>query len=269
MQRLSNINKEIFKGIPVLENSSSPTEENLELYAALDSIDDTTQATALPLLVGSSLIFSFIVLSITNSINQNENVVPNLDFNFLQQLQLQLGPSFIQAVTSFTLFSNVAVCALFSKTEIQAAFAKLLPSNKQEVVKFESTENDNYSVGSDTEEAGKSDLLSAFSDAFPLILAVGISLISFLCPPGGPAWPLQNILNVCIAVTVGEFVRMYTRTLLFLSLLIDLNDFYVSYLGSFIVINVYIPLFIVTWASFQHMLCRHLCPSHLRHSCCV
>ena len=201
---MSNINKEIFKGIPVLENSSSPTEENQELYAALDSIDDTTQATALPLLVGSSLIFSFIVLSITNSINQNENVAPNLDFNFLQQLQLQFGSSFIQAVSSFTLFSNVAVCALFSKTEIQAAFAKFLPPKKQEVAQFESTGNDNYSVGIDKEDTGKSGLISAFSEAIPLILAVGISLLSFLCPPGGPAWPLQNILNVCIAVTVGE-----------------------------------------------------------------
>ena len=198
----------------MLENSSSSAvKENRELYAALDSIDDTTQATALPLLVGSSLIFSFIVLSVTNSINQNENIAPNVDFNFLQQLQLQLGSSFIQAVSSFTLFSNVAVCALFSKTEIQAAFAKFLPSKNQETVPFERRENDNYSVGIDDEESDKSGLFSAFSDAFPLILAVGISLASFICPPGGPAWPLQNILNVCIAITVGESASSHTRAL--------------------------------------------------------
>ena len=189
------MNSEIFDGIPLLDQQgSSSSKENVELYAALDTIDDSTQATALPFLVGGALLLSFLVLGLTSSINQSVNISPNIDLGFLQQIQQQFGPYFLQFISSVTLFSNAAVCSLFSKAEIQAAFKNLL-----------SFDSDGSSIkGTDSSE--KASILEKLSEnraAIPFIISLVISLVSFLSPPGGAAWPVQNILNICIAITAG------------------------------------------------------------------
>lgn len=170
------------------------SKENIELYAALDTIDDSTQATALPLLVGGALLVSFLLLGLTSSINQSVNISPSIDLGFLQQIQQQYGPYFLQFVSSITLFSNAAVCSLFSKSEIQAAFKNL----------FSLDSNDAVNSADSSEETGIVQKLSENRAAIPFIISLVISLVSFLSPPGGAAWPIQNILNICIAVTAGE-----------------------------------------------------------------
>jgi hypothetical protein len=198
LQRLFNVNSEIFDGIPILDQKESlSNKENIELYAALDTIDDSTQATALPLLVGAALLVSFLLLGLTSSINQSVSISPNIDLGFLQQIQQQYGPYFLQFVSSITLFSNAAVCSLFSKSEIQAAFKNLFSLDSNDATK-----------STDAEDTGIFQKLSQNRAAIPFIISLVISLVSFLSPPGGAAWPVQNILNICIAVTAGGSVQL-------------------------------------------------------------
>lgn len=193
-QRLFNVNSEIFDGIPLLDQKESiSSRESKELYAALDTIDDTTQATALPLLVGGALLASFLLLGLTSSITQSVNASPSIDLGFLQQIQQQYGPYFLQFVSSITLFSNAAVCSLFSKSEIQAAFKNIF-----------SLTSDDSTMSNANKDTGILKKLFDNRAAIPFIISLVISLVSFLSPPGGAAWPVQNILNICIAVTAGE-----------------------------------------------------------------
>lgn len=197
-QRLFSINGEIFNGIPLLDQSALPvTKESEELYASLDTIDDTTQATALPLIVAGSLLVSFLLLGVTSSINQSigMDVTQNININFVQQIQQQLGPAFLEFISALTLFWNAAVCSLFSKTEIQAAFTNILSSSRN----IENGENSKNRIDKFL------DKIFVNSAATPFVLSLLISLISFVSLPGGNAWPIQNILNICIAITVGEF----------------------------------------------------------------
>jgi hypothetical protein len=197
LQRLFSINGEIFNGIPLLDQSASPvTKESEELYAKLDTIDDTTQATALPIIVAGSLLASFILLGVTSSINQSigMDVSKNIDINFIQQIQQQLGPAFLEFISALTLFWNAAVCSLFSKAEIQAAFTNIL-SSARNIDDGESSRNRFDQL---------LDKIFVNSAATPFVLSLLISLISFVSLPGGAAWPIQNILNICIAITVGK-----------------------------------------------------------------
>lgn len=181
----------------MLDQSASPvTKESEELYAKLDTIDDTTQATALPIIVAGSLFASFILLGVTSSINQSIglDVTKNIDINFIQQIQQQLGPAFLEFISALTLFWNAAVCSLFSKAEIQAAFTNIL-SSARNIEDGESSKNRFDQL---------LDKIFVNSAATPFILSLFISLISFVSLPGGAAWPIQNILNICIAITVGE-----------------------------------------------------------------
>lgn len=181
----------------MLDQSASPvTKESEELYAKLDTIDDTTQATALPIIVAGSLLASFILLGVTSSINQSIglDVTKNIDINFMQQIQQQLGPAFLEFISALTLFWNAAVCSLFSKAEIQAAFTNIL-SSARNIDDGESSRNRFDQL---------LDKIFVNSAATPFVLSLLISLISFVSLPGGAAWPIQNILNICIAITVGK-----------------------------------------------------------------
>ena len=190
------INGEIFDGIPLLDvNTAEIGEENKQIYDALDTIDDSTQAKFFPLLVAGSLLISFFFLGLTSSITETVNETKNLlDIDFLQQLQKDYGNLFLQFISFLTLFSNAAVCSLFSKAEIQSAFSNIFSQFYNKEGDGSNSNNKNNSI----------EILMENKIAIPFIISLIISVISFFCPPGGSAWPVQNILNVCIAVTVGN-----------------------------------------------------------------
>ena len=191
-------------------------EENKEIYAALDTIDDSTQAKLIPILVAGSLLISFLLLGVTSSLTETMNITKNIaDIGIFQQIQKDLGPYFLQFISSLTLFWNAAVCSLFSKSEIQGAFSNIFSAldgrNKNEKNILDKSIDKNENVNEIKNEKNQFlEILGENKIAFPFIISLLISLVAFVCPPGGLAWPVQNVLNICIAVTVGTCTRWFS-----------------------------------------------------------
>lgn len=125
--RLINLTKEIIpsssKDFLSMEKASSPSntqtkesqqDDRFESLQALDTVDTSTQAVSLPLIVGSSLVVSlFFVLLQQSDISSSSSSVGDGQ-EFLQSLLL----SFQSFLPTLTTYSNGLVLALFVRAEI-------------------------------------------------------------------------------------------------------------------------------------------------------
>jgi hypothetical protein len=150
-------------------------------------------------------------------------------------------------ISSFSFISNAAVCALFSGVEIQALFStfkSFLNKNENENIDIKNEINiENNDVSTN----------NTLANTVPFIISLIIAAISFLTPAGGPAWPLQNILNICIAITVGNYICTYMYICIFLYVIIVDIDLYMHlhiYMNIF-VIHMHIYIYIFTGRAVQ------------------
>jgi hypothetical protein len=150
------------------------------------------------LYTGISLLFSFFIVILT----KNSENVQIVDTDNIKDLQKKI----LNFVSSFSFISNAAVCSLFSGVEIQALFSTFRTFLNKNSDKNEN-ENKNQIKNINTNNKDI-DSNNALTNTIPLIISLIIAAISFLTPAGGPAWPLQNILNICIAITVGRAVQL-------------------------------------------------------------
>eukprot|EP00638_Chattonella_subsalsa_P006547 CAMPEP_0117737042 /NCGR_PEP_ID=MMETSP0947-20121206/2293_1 /TAXON_ID=44440 /ORGANISM="Chattonella subsalsa, Strain CCMP2191" /LENGTH=380 /DNA_ID=CAMNT_0005552455 /DNA_START=542 /DNA_END=1684 /DNA_ORIENTATION=- len=176
------INSEVFRGLA--DNYTKFEQEgNKEIYQALDEVQGTTQALALPVILGISLVASFVVLGISATLSNFEVAdfqTEALSDNFaILELVQSLREVISTMIPIIFFLSNAAVCWLFAKVELQS----FLKSTG-----LLSEENDVNKVG----------LISALTVTIPAVLS----------SPGGFFWPLQNFLNICIAITVTRAVQL-------------------------------------------------------------
>ncbi|CAN0008976.1 unnamed protein product, partial [Heterosigma akashiwo] len=203
-QRIQEINGEIFEGIAG-NYSQIERESNKELYEALDSVEGSTQAVALPFIFGTVLALSFGTIAFANFLSQSllntpPDSLPSLEqtFPFLFELSQSIKQAISSFIPSFTILSNAAVCWLFTKTELQGLLGSLLPAGE-----------DGAEAGSGTDGA---------APPLALGLALAATAGAVLSAPGGALWPAQNFVNVCVAATVARAIQFPRLPLVLLAL---------------------------------------------------
>jgi hypothetical protein len=88
----------------------------------------------------------------------------------------------------FTIISNFIICFLFTKIELKSIFQNIFDQ------KFNST------------------MISLYTAAL-------IAIITIVFPPGYEyIWPLQNIVNIFIGVTIGKLIQLSQLPIILLSL---------------------------------------------------
>ena len=107
----------------------------------------------------------------------------------------------------FSLVSTLAVCVLFTRVEVLAALQSWgVIATQSSILTTESTPQDNYDNNSNN---NNNDMVNSSSQPSTLpiatIFAATLTFTAFFMPPGSSfLWPIQNIVNVCIAVTIGR-----------------------------------------------------------------
>ena len=215
-ERLGGLNEEIFDGLP--DGWISPLDEhgkkmtlgtNFNNQAAplldrMNDIDGKDQALAVPALVAASLLASFAGLRTSqellswftsNAIADNSSPVLG---SALQNVVFGVGPV-ISAV------ATTGVCALFSKAELQRLFAGIEKDSNGRIV-FEK----------------KQDIAILIAIVFSAI-AVFNPIISKLVPPsalngGRGLWPVGNVVNLLVGVTISRAFLLPTLPLTILAL---------------------------------------------------
>eukprot|EP01038_Epipyxis_sp_PR26KG_P004656 gene4656-6543_t len=201
-KRLSSINQDLFDGLIQFEDYIEQDNNNLTninnimndithiqatdpvvsnktssltpLYQTMNKINEPIQAIALPIIIIVSLLSSFLLLSFQVNNNYANNNV----------LDVMSSPSLASLLSSsipiLTIISNFMVCFLFFKTEFKY-FVNVLNSNNSK----KNFNNFDY-----------------------------VSILSFLFvffsffPPFIQLWPLQNIINSSIVITVCRAIQL-------------------------------------------------------------
>ena len=142
-------------------------------YTALDEVDGGTQALLLPATLAALLASSFFFLTIGNAPPPPE-AGPNAFAEALSPLARALP-----------LLSSAGVCLLFTRSELAAA--------------FESLRSRLSPPSTDAQGA------DGATERIPLAAAAALVGACYLGPAAGVGawvWPLQNIVNSCLAVTI-------------------------------------------------------------------
>ena len=162
--RFLAINQELLSGLGNGTDSfaSLEKEANRPLYEALDKVEGSQQAAALPILLAASLACSFAFLTISSRLS-----IPPPDENVGDTFALAqaLGSSLL---AGFSVLSNGAVSFLFSKAELQVLRTRWTPQLPSETA---------------------------------TVVAAVLCIAAFAGGLGSSAWPAQNAINVMLAVT--------------------------------------------------------------------
>lgn len=153
---------------------------------------DNTQAIVLPIIISLSLLASFAYLTGFSTANDN-NVISTDIVNVIRN-----------NINSIILLANVAVCIVFSNIEIKNALTTIFQGSSSST---SSSNDDNKNI--------------IYSPVFSFGIALGISALAVLSGTGGGLWPLQNIINMCISITVAralQFSRLPTIILALIGL---------------------------------------------------
>jgi signal peptide peptidase-like protein 2B len=131
---------------------------------------DSTQAILLPGIISLALLASFTFLGFSN--NNDNNVISSDIINLIRG-----------NVNSILLFANTIVCIVFSNIEIKNAITTLFNNNA--IDGGNSNNNSKVAIG----------------------LAVLLSIIAVISGTGSSLWPLQNVINMCISITVARALQ--------------------------------------------------------------
>lgn len=185
-------------------NSRSRSVEEQEMYNLIDDVPEATQALLLPLFVALSLISSFAFLGFQSAVSTDTTTtIAGIDMKTLIATLLPF----------ISVASNGIVCYLFTKTEVQNFLSMIWKKDISVPTDYYSDNNSSAGV-----VAG---LASA--------LLLGSALLS---PVGGSLWPVHNIINLCISVTVARAFQL-TKLPLVVAALFGLTVYdVVSVLGT-------------------------------------
>ena len=155
---------------------------------------DNTQAILLPGIISLSLLVSFTYLTITGVSNPSDSNIISPDIvNIIKS-----------NINSIVVLANVAVCIVFSNIEIKSAITTFVQGNN------------------DSNDSNRnSNIIS--SPAFSFGLALLLSALAVVLGTGSSVWPLQNVINMCISITVAralQFNKLPTIMVLLLLLLL-------------------------------------------------
>lgn len=178
VKRITALNKEI------LGLQAPQGEEEKEFVSILNETSETSQSLAIPVVIASSLLVSFFFLSSAGT----DSVVASTTK---------------EALLFFTTGTNILVSLLFTRAEIAVA-ADVFLSPWRDVVLGEA---DGSGRGEDEGRRG----------LFVSLLSIGVVFGAF-CSPPGTAWPLHNLVNTCIAVTVARLLQLSRLPLVLLAL---------------------------------------------------
>ena len=136
---------------------------------------DNTQAILLPGIISLSLLVSFTYLTLTGVSNPSDSNIISPDIVDIIKSN----------INSIVVLANVAVCIVFSNIEIKSAITTFVQGNN------DSNRNSN--------------IIS--SPAFSFGLALLLSALAVVLGTGSSVWPLQNVINMCISITVARALQ--------------------------------------------------------------
>jgi hypothetical protein len=167
-----------------------------EFYGSADNVSDEAQAAFLPIALSAALIGSFALLNTGTGVTAPPDSTPT----FLTLLE-QLKAAF-QAAPYLALLPTTLVCWLFTKSELQSALARTKAGSEGGLEGV----YDSETVGSDD----KSDkaLSVAFAGLLVLLAYLPSSPLSEIIPLQNVQWPVQNIVNMCVAITTARAVQL-------------------------------------------------------------
>lgn len=182
-------------------DSSASSSKTKGLYKELDNVKGRTQALALPFLLAGSLVVSYAVLMITT-----HNAGPlSLPKTFSVTISKQ-------QVEALVLLSNVCVVLLFSATEFRAIARGV----------WKAVHRSKTTSGVDVSSSAvpPQSWLAAAN-----LVALACSAAAF-CLPLSESWPVQNVLNISVAVTVARAIaQSELRTIALLLVGVAFYDF--------------------------------------------
>lgn len=162
----------------------------------LDSSSQSTQAAALPVVFGFLLFLGFAVTSLSAPLTA-EVAAPTsgAPWDELARVSARAVSEIVQPL------SNAAVCAFCVNAEVQAS-ARAIAGGAAMGKADAMPSSGDYEDGSSPDDsyAPPSSLLAA---------AVSIATVgsAFLMPPA-VAWPVQNVVNACVAISVARVLQL-------------------------------------------------------------
>ena len=228
---MKEINKEAFEGVIFLENNNNNNDNNElsdadknnnnnnnnseliefenNLYKSLDQVKITTQVVVLPLILLVFLGISYFFVTTTTAISTTTTAI---DYSIITQ---------IIPIISFV--SNFFVSFLFSKVEIQWILNQFNNNNNNN--NNNSNKNDNFVVD---EKQGKNNTTN-----ISIIISLIITIIAFLNPIGSQYfWPVQNLINIFITITITRAFQLQQLPLILLLLLLLIGYDVFAVLGT-------------------------------------
>ena len=161
-------------------------EEFKVVVKEMDSTSDAAQAATLPLVFGALLVGAY-ALNLLSDLPPPQPTESNMEMAIAMQ----------SAFAAFQPLSTASVCLFALNAELQAFVAAVLPREKVEGMP------DPLPSDGSTDEAPTLPpaALAAFASAF---IAVGAAYLL----PTKDVWPLQNVLNSCVAIGVARVLQL-------------------------------------------------------------
>ena len=181
-ESLDALNREIIKGRQYDTNRNGSDEKDQAIFAPLDKVENVNQnvAFALPILLASSLGFSYMFIQAQQGLDVNPSIQIDDNINLLE------------LAGNLVTFSNLMVCLLFAATEYRSY------TKPQKETNEDNNDNElehNVSTGQNIVN-------------IPNILAcIAVSMAWLL--PTSQAWPFQNSVNMTLAVTVTRAIAPF------------------------------------------------------------
>ena len=211
-KRIAALNEDIL-GVFGTDYTASLRRETSVAMAVLDETDEGTQAALLPALVAVSLFTSFLPIYAVQKLAAHPAAPAQVAEN---PLLVAIGQTLQSSFPSIAALSAGLVCVLFARVEILAVLRS-------------------FGIGSagasDTDAIEKGEVESQWPSMVSTAAAVALTATSFLSPPGGWGWVLQNTINAIIAIVVTRAVQL-PRLVWVLVALVGLMIYDVAAVGS-------------------------------------
>jgi hypothetical protein len=213
-ERLQGLNAELFSGVlSTKQMKQLNSEEAARAYNELNQVEGGAQAAALPVFLALSLAtsFAFTQLAGLSTPSSSESVQGGALLGALDPLAQSLSGALKSAAPYLAAPLQALVCVIFTKVEMAAFLEALLPAKTAAPVPPGATAE--LGVAADQPAAEAPAAAGAKADeerwrpAAAVLLSAGVTAGAYLVP-AAQAWPLRNLVNSCIAVTVARGLQL-------------------------------------------------------------
>jgi len=215
-ERLQGLNAELFSGVlSTKQMKQLNSEEAARAYNELNQVEGGAQAAALPVFLALSLAtsFAFTQLAGLSTPSSSESVQGGALLGALDPLAQSLSGALKSAAPYLAAPLQALVCVIFTKVEMAAFLEALLPAKTAAAVLPGATAGAELGVAADQPAAEAPAAAGAKADeerwrpAAAVLLSAGVTAGAYLVP-AAQAWPLRNLVNSCIAVTVARGLQL-------------------------------------------------------------